>query len=428
MKTITTLFNVCIIATLMTFSLNSAKAQSGCSSPKLQFSNPTLVSGTALSTGATYKFPNVMTGVDCFIKIMSMNGGAYLVAMETPGQGYPDAWQPIIGGPGAPNLNRSWISFEISFKTTAGANYGFPCLDISAIDVDGDGGKIGEFIEADGHTSYTIPTGSLLTVTDLGSGKIRAQGPVTNRPSIDTSALDVRASFKYNGRDKIEVSLGSFVFNNGYTGGVARERLNCIYFSKIVGSFLLLPVTYRSFDAVAADKKVMLNWATESEMNNHHFEVERSFDNNSFKTIGMVMDAMSNNSGIKGYKFNDNSAELAGKKIAYYRLKQVDADNRSSYSKVVAVKLQADATIAMQAGPNPFVDRVNIGFESAANGNAEIRISNIAGKTMITKKYNVSNGYNNLQVNGLGTLSSGMYMVQVFVNGVAMDTQKMIKN
>ncbi|MEI2750010.1 MAG: T9SS type A sorting domain-containing protein [Ferruginibacter sp.] len=82
----------------------------------------------------------------------------------------------------------------------------------------------------------------------------------------------------------------------------------------------------------------------------------------------------------------------------------------------------------MQAGPNPFVDRINIGFEAAANGNAEIRITNIAGKTMITKKYNVSNGYNNLQVNGLGTLSSGMYMVQVFVNGVAMDTQKMIKN
>ncbi len=428
MKTISTLINVCIIATFMIFSQHSVNAQSACASPRLQFSNPTLVSGTALSTGAIYKFPNVTAGIDCFIKINGMYGGAYLVAMETPGQGYPDAWQPIIGGPGTPFLNRSWIAFEVSFKTTAGANYGFPCLDVSSIDVDGDGGRIGEFVEADGHTSYSIPAGSLLAVTDLGSGKIRAQGPVTNRPSIDTSAMDVRASFYYNGRDKIELNLGSFVYNNGYSGAAARERLNCVYFKKITGSYLVLPVTYRSFDAVAGDKKVMLNWSTENEINNHHFEVERSFDNNGFNTIGMVMDALTVNGSVKGYKFMDNSAELAGKKIAYYRLKQVDADQRISYSKVVAVKLQAEEMISMQAGPNPFIDKINIGFDAGANGNAEIRITNITGKTVITKKYNVSNGYNNLQVNGLGTLSSGMYLVQVLVNGVAMDTQKMIKN
>lgn len=43
-----------------------------------------------------------MAGVDCFIKVTGMYGGAYLVAMETPGQGYPDAWQPIIDEMGAP--------------------------------------------------------------------------------------------------------------------------------------------------------------------------------------------------------------------------------------------------------------------------------------------------------------------------------------
>lgn len=428
MKTTSTIIlYVCIIATVL-FSQQSVNAQVACNSPRLQFSNPTLSSGTALSTGAIYKFPNVMAGVDCFIKVTGMYGGAYLVAMETPGQGYPDAWQPIIGGPGAPNLNRSWISFEVSFKTTAGANYGFPCLDVSAIDVDGDGGKIGEFIEADGHTSFTIPTPTLLTVTDLGAGKIRAQGPVTNRPSIDTSAMDVRASFYYNGRDKIELNLGSFVYNNGYTGGVARERLNCVYFSKIVGSYLVLPVNFLSFDATAGDKKVMLNWETENEVNNNHFEVERSFDNNSFKTIGLVMDAINVTENGKGYKYMDNSAELKSQKIVYYRLKQIDHDSRFTYSKVIAVKLQTENKVSMQAGPNPFIDKINIGFDAGTNGTAEIRVTNIAGKTVMVKKYNLSNGYNNLQLNGLGTLSSGMYMVQVYVNGIAMSTQKMIKN
>jgi hypothetical protein len=204
--------------------------------------------------------------------------------------------------------------------------------------------------------------------------------------------------------------------------------MGCVYFKKITGSFLVLPVTWVSFDAKGNDKKVILDWATENEISNDHYEVERSFDNNEFKSIGLVMDAISNVNSRKSYKYMDNSADLKGRKVVYYRLKQVDVDSRSTYSKVVAVKLNGENGVAMQAGPNPFVDRVNIGFESTANGNAEIRITNLAGKTMITKKCNVSNGYNNLQVNGLGTFSSGMYLVQVFVNGVAMDTQKMIKN
>ncbi len=424
MKTISTIIiNVCIIATL---SMNISKATAQCSSPRLQFSNPTLVSGTALSAGATYKFPNVMAGVDCYIRVVSIFGGATLQAMETPGQGYPDAWQPIIGGPGSPALNRSGINFRVTFKTTAGANYGFPCLDISAIDVDGDGGRIGEFVESDGHTLYSIPSPTLMVITDLGSGRIRCQGPTTNRPSIDTSALDVRASFYFNGRDSIDLTLGSFVFNNS-GGAAATDRLNCIYFSKITGAFAILPTSYMSFDGANNMGKVLLNWQTENEINTDHFEVERSFDNTNFKTVGYVLDALTVNGNKRDYKFMDNAAELKSRSVAYYRLKQVDANQQYTYSKVIAVKLQ-NTTGTIEAGPNPFVDRINVSFNSTEARIAELRISNITGKTVFTKSYNVNNGFNNIQVNGLGKLSAGMYMVQVMVNGVAMETQKMIKN
>ncbi len=424
MKTISTFINVCIIAAFTIFTPNSVNAQAACLSPRLQFSNPTLVSGTPLLEGAIYKFPNVTAGIDCFIKVKKFNGGATLVAMETPGQGYPDAWQPIVKGPGAPVLNRSWIDFEVSFKTTAGVDYGFPCLDISSIDIDGDNGKIGEYVEYDGHTSYDIPDPTLLAITNLGNGKIRAQGPSANRPSIDTSAFDVRASFYFNGRDKIDISLGSYVYNNGYTGAAATERLNCVYFKKITGTFMLLPLKFLSFNANPANNKVLLDWATENEINNNHFEVERSFDNNNFKTIGSVA-----SQAIKNYKYIDHSNELKGKKLAYYRLKQVDNDHKVTYSNVIAVKLRSEeVAMSMQVGPNPFVDKLNIGFDAAQNGAAELRISNITGKLVSTKKYNVNNGYNNFQLTGLGSLAPGMYMVQLFVNGVALETKKLIKD
>ncbi len=448
MKTTTTIIAVCVIAAL-TFSLNTVNAQ--CNSPRLRFQNPTLVSGNALSQGAKYKFANVMAGVDCIIKVKDLNGGATLVAMETPDQGYNDAWQPVVKSPSSPLLNKSWITFEIEFQTTSGSNYTFPCLDVSAIDIDGDGVRIGEFVEAKDFNFAQLPVTSLLTATSItnsgqgtnngqgaGLGTVLGmgnnnndysfQGPWTNRPSIDTSAEDVRVNFSYSNKNKFELKLGAFIYNNGNNGAVATDRLNCIYFSRITGSFALLPVSILSFTAAGNEKKVVLNWETENEVNHDHYEVERSFDNNDFKSIGLVMDAVSAAQNRNNYKFFDNSTALKGHKIAYYRLKEVSADNRATYSVVVAVKLGSEAGMSMQVGPNPFVNTINLSFKANENTVADVIISNIAGKTISTQKYNVSTGNNNIQVNNLGNLASGMYIVKVYVNGVAMDTQKLVKN
>ena len=69
--------------------------------------------------------------------------------------------------------------------------YVYPCLDISAIDVDGDNTRIGEFVESEGHVNITVPNPTLLTITDMGNGRAEALAPVTNRSGIDTSAMDV---------------------------------------------------------------------------------------------------------------------------------------------------------------------------------------------------------------------------------------------
>jgi hypothetical protein len=90
MKTIFTTLIALMFLVLVQFDV---KAQ--CIGPDLKFANPTLVSGTALSEGAIYKFPDITPGIDCYIKLVKFNGGATLVSMETPGMGYGDAWHPI---------------------------------------------------------------------------------------------------------------------------------------------------------------------------------------------------------------------------------------------------------------------------------------------------------------------------------------------
>jgi len=195
-------------------------------------------------------------------------------------------------------------------------------------------------------------------------------------------------------------------------------------------AIIILPVTYTSFTGRLADKTVFLDWKTASEINSSHFEVERSFDGTTFKTVGLVLDGFAADNGARFYKFKDNSAELEGKNYAYYRLKQIDKDGKYNYSTVVALGLKSSASDAakLTVSPNPFVEKISVQYNAATNGKAEIRLLNINGQTVISSKANITSGTNNLQVNGLGNLTSGIYVFQLLKDGVVIDNQKIIKN
>lgn len=188
-----------------------------------------------------------------------------------------------------------------------------------------------------------------------------------------------------------------------------------------------LPVQYLSFDAVVNDKAVLLKWLTTQEVNNSHFEVERSFDMNTYNSVGMVLDGFVSGAN-KSYQYKDNSNELQGRSIVYYRLKQFDIDGKFTYSKVIAVRLQAKAGVVMQVSPNPFVENVNIRYTATESGIVEIRIMNMEGKTMLSKQATISKGYNNIQVADLKWLATGMYIAQLSMNGSVIDNQRLIKN
>ncbi len=65
---------------------------------------------------------------------------------------------------------------------------------------------------------------------------------------------------------------------------------------------------------------------------NSNFEIERSFYSNEFTTIATVNNAFASN-----FRINDNAAELAGRKVAYYRVKAIAANGTVSYSNTMVV-------------------------------------------------------------------------------------------
>jgi len=105
-------------------------------------------------------------------------------------------------------------------------------------------------------------------------------------------------------------------------------------------------IEYASLAATATNNGVFINWVTVSELNNSHFEVERSTDMKSFKTVAMVLDGFAaTGSNGKTYKFKEASAEIKSGKTVYYRLKQIDKDNQVHYSTVMAVQMNTTVTV-----------------------------------------------------------------------------------
>lgn len=411
---------ICIV--LILISANLLKGQ--CVTPTLSFANPVLTSGIAGQEDATYKFAAVAPGIDAFVTIDKLYGGATLDAIDKTDAGYSAAWQPVVHTPSGVPVGSSYIKWRIEFKNSDNSNHQFNCLTLSAIDVDGNGTNVKEFVESKSYSNYNVMPNTLLILAN-GGDSTKATGPLTTMPDIDTSAWNTNINFNFQNKWRVEVKTGNtIVDNNGYSG---EGRFSCIFFKQITMG-AVLPVKYTSFDASASGNTVNLKWVTENETNNHHFEVERSFDGTNFTTIGYVMDAEITNGASRSYRFKDNTAELQGKTVAYYRLKQVDNNARFTYSIVLPVRLQVKSTVTVQASPNPFINNVVVRFESTVNGAAELKISNFAGQSVVAKQSLVSKGYNNIQLDNLTSLAAGMYTVQVYMNGTLLGSQKLIKN
>ncbi len=195
---------------------------------------------------------------------------------------------------------------------------------------------------------------------------------------------------------------------------------------KIEAKFSILPITFKSFDAQLYKNKVNLSWLADVQNTQEYFEIERSFDQKEFKTIGLIMGAQTTNGVSSKYNFNDGDLELTAHKEAYYRLKHIDMNRNFSYSNIKMV-LMNSFKINIQVMPNPYMDKLSVNFVSDATGTAEVRLLNLSGSLMKRIQCTITRGYNNVQLKDLNSQSPGLYTVNVIINGKVIETQKLIK-
>lgn len=190
------------------------------------------------------------------------------------------------------------------------------------------------------------------------------------------------------------------------------------------GFFLLeyveapLPVDLISFSATAEEDRVKLQWSTASEENSELFEIQRSADGRNFETIGKV-NARGNSDTTTDYLFYDNDP-FSGNN--YYRLKQIDLDDKFEYSPVEVVRFDVSVvdiypTLITAYEPLNFVFSEN-------TKELKVQVLSIHGQLLKTAVIAATENSGTGELL-LGDLENGAYIVQAF-DGKQQTSQKIV--
>jgi hypothetical protein len=191
-----------------------------------------------------------------------------------------------------------------------------------------------------------------------------------------------------------------------------------------------LPVELVSFQALASDRAVVLEWVTESETNNRGFFIERSTDNESFTRVSQEIEATNSATGAE-YSYTDG--RLNNGVTYYYRLIDVDINGvEYIHEEIVNAtpSFLGEAVVITEYKlhhnyPNPFNPSTNIVYDVLENGHVTLKVYNVMGQEVASLVNDARNmGRYAVAFDATG-LSSGIYFYSVKVNNFS-DTKKML--
>ena len=168
------------------------------------------------------------------------------------------------------------------------------------------------------------------------------------------------------------------------------------------------------------DSTVFIEWAAASQTNNLGWEVYRSVDQIRYTQVGDLVPGDGTLDGYRSYSFLD--IEPPDADVAFYYLKQLDLDGKSSRSNIIEVALSVrvpTANVLLQNFPNPFNPETIIGFDLVEESAVSLTIYDATGQIVATLADGdvMRAGYQEVVWNGLNRsgskVASGVYFYQL---------------
>lgn len=246
------------------------------------------------------------------------------------------------------------------------------------------------YLSNDGGANFTYATTVKLWLAPHSDG-------FWNELTFDISSLATATGVSFS--STYVVRYATFLQYVGSSSSPKSWPNQSVYFDNFKGTDLApLPVEMVYFSGVISDYGTTLNWGTAAEINNSHFEVQRSLNGTVWETVGRI-EGSGNSTEGNDYEFFD---DLDIGDQLFFRLKQVDYDGTYKYSNTITFDKGNDNVemSVMKNGSEPVI---------AVNGmtEGEINILSMSGKAVWSKK--IIEGY----LLDLSFLPNGNYIALV---------------
>lgn len=230
-------------------------------------------------------------------------------------------------------------------------------------------------------------------------------------PSDLRLLIDHNGDGIYNQAGTIVVSGATAISCNNYLFTGVSAINNGMRFTLGTTNFTQtpLPIELVSFQGEAHVNSVRLTWKTESELNNDYFTIERSVTGKDFQPVGTVNGAGTTHVP-NSYEFTDEIIFSGG---LYYRLKQTDFDETTSYSNVIRVLGQPEESLSVFPNPLHAGENIRVKLKEGYRQEGPYRITlyDAMGRTMDVQRIEAEAGV--LTITPATSLQPGMYTLKI---------------
>ncbi|MDX2302792.1 MAG: IPT/TIG domain-containing protein [Microscillaceae bacterium] len=203
------------------------------------------------------------------------------------------------------------------------------------------------------------------------------------------------------------ISLGNIVHFSSWTAGLES---------------LPLPVRLLSFEAQRqSPQEVLIEWHTSAEINNKSFELQKSPNTRNYQSIA-TLEGAGTTSGLKKYRYLDIDAQEA----AYYRLKQIGFDDRTTYGPVIFVPSDGTSD-GFYLYPNPTQEEVSLNLSNPSGiSDFTLILTDVNGVALFSVQGDLENV--NKQLNQkINQLPQGAYLLRLSGDQKIYQTKLIVK-
>lgn len=183
---------------------------------------------------------------------------------------------------------------------------------------------------------------------------------------------------------------------------------------------VVLPIEYEWVKCSELERTHLIEWKMQSQDNIQLYSIEKSLNAIDFNSIENISKISEQNY----YKYVYHLPEA--NKISYYRIKAVESNGSTKYSKICSIREMRGVDTEPQLFPNPCTESIQIKIDEEKNAKVTVKIIDKLGKVCLNEVYNLVNDTMNLSIK-TDHLIPGLYTVSLLMANGRVINQKLIK-